>query len=76
MSRICEVRKLGTIRVVRSSNNEVYIVKTINLEDQNVYAITRGLSIKRRTLRGTSVDAIDFLSSSRTRMSCTWAETY
>lgn len=64
---------LGTIRVVRSAKNEVLIVKTLNLEDQNIYAITRGLS--KRTLRGTSSDNIDFISSSRTECR-EWVETF
>lgn len=64
---------LGTIRVVRSANNEVFIVKTLNLEDQNIYAITHDL--KKRTLRGTLANSIDFLSSSRTECR-EWAQTY
>jgi serine/threonine protein kinase len=52
-----------------------YVLKTIDLHEQNFYACTVGLSKKNKTLRGTTMDHIKFLSP-KARECQKWKYTY
>lgn len=67
---------IGKIELVKVKNeNMPWVLKTLDLKDQNFFAMVHGLSARKKTLRGCSIDHIDFTSSSR-RECRKWAHTY
>lgn len=67
---------LGTIAMAKVVGNDYpWVLKTIDLQRQNMYAMTRGLSPKKKTLRGTEASNVVFVSQSKRE--CTkWANTF
>jgi hypothetical protein len=54
---------IGEIKVVKIRDRpELYVLKTLKLDEQNVYAVTKDLSIRKRTLRGTHNQHIVFIA--------------
>ena len=67
---------IGKIQLVKVKGQSVpWILKTLDLHEQNFYAMVQGLSVKKKTLRGSDISHLVFTSGSRTECR-TWAHTY
>lgn len=67
---------IGKIQLVKVKGQSMpWILKTLDLHEQNFYAMVQNLSVKKKTLRGSDISHLLFTSGSRTECR-TWARTY
>jgi serine/threonine protein kinase len=68
--------QIGDIRLVKVVDKPgIYVIKTLDLDEQNVYAVTKDLGPHKKTLRGTHADHIKLLTTSRSDCK-EWCEIY
>lgn len=68
--------QIGDIRIVKLVDKPgMFVIKTLDLDEQNVYAVTEDLAPHKKTLRGTHVDHIKLLTTSRSECK-EWCDIY
>lgn len=67
---------LGAINVVRADKqSEPWVLKTVDLGEQNIYAMVKGVGPKKKTIRGSDVSFVVYTDTSR-RACKEWAALY